>query len=65
MIGRNEAADPRVTDTVISPDTSNELGLIDGLSRRFVIRDRGNRAERENAGNQNGEQFAHLRASCV
>jgi hypothetical protein len=27
MIGRNEAADPRV-DTEISPDTSNELGLI-------------------------------------
>jgi hypothetical protein len=27
MIGRNEAADPRV-QTVISPDTSNELGLI-------------------------------------
>ena len=28
MIGRNEAADPRVRETEISPDTSNELGLI-------------------------------------
>src|SRR5215475_751721 len=28
MIGRNEAADPRVRETEISPDTSNELALI-------------------------------------